>query len=356
MAYVEHHGENGADLYVQPLDADGRPVGERVRVNDSPDSVKAWKGDPPTIAVASNGAVYVGWTRKYQDADAKGNNLVLSVSADGGRTFAPPVKVNDDQRPASHGMHSLAVTADGRVIMAWLDERNVTKSPHDMSKMSETMHHDEPEPNSEVYEAFSTDGGRTFSANRRLASDACPCCKTSMLAAADGNVYVSWRQVLAGDHRHIAVAASRDAGATFDPGVIVSDDNWQLSACPVSGAALASTAKDEVEVAWYTAGAAGPAGLYFSTSRDGGKTFAGRTLIDADARSGMPVLSGTTSIFNLQGRIRVARLGEHASANSPIDIDGATLPVLAASGKTMIVAYTNDVSGQSSVWSRRLDL
>jgi hypothetical protein len=88
-------------------------------------------------------------------------------------------------------------------------------------------------------------------------------------------VYVSWRQVLDGDHRHIAVASSSNGGESFSPRAIVSNDNWQIAACPVSGAAITATTS-ALNVVWYTAGAEGQAGYYTATSTDGGAKFGTR--------------------------------------------------------------------------------
>jgi hypothetical protein len=238
---------------------------------------------------------------------------MLSVSHDGGQTFGDPVKVNDDVLPASHGMHSLAVGKNGEVFVSWLDERSLRtrESAADDPEISEGFYilkvHNVPgenanhqehkaapeeaaEPNSEVYFAVSRDGGKTFSRNRRIAGDVCPCCKTAMAVAPDGKLYLSWRQVLPGSFRHIAVAASDNGGETFDQPVVVSDDKWQINACPMSGASMAAGVGGSLEIVWYTAGSAGEAGLYRAESNDGGRTFGPRILVGPEAVSGSPVL------------------------------------------------------------------
>lgn len=351
--FVEHKPDKSADLYLQKFDAKLKRVGDQTRINPKPGSAKAWRGDPPTIAIGSDKAVYVGWTRKYDDEKAKGNDLVLSVSRDGGASFAEPIKVNDDNKPASHGMHSLAVDKDNRVYMSWLDERNVAVKPHVMASMP-AMHHEEKEPNSEVFYAVSGDGGKTFSANKMIAKEACPCCKTSMLAAT-GAVYASWRQVLPGDFRHVAVARTTDAGATFSAGVIVGEDNWQINACPVSGAALSGDA-EKINVVWYTAGTAGKAGVYSATSTDGGRSFAPRILIDPEATSVTPVLPGSESggtflVYSLAvGNIVVAesqQIGGYAVRRT---IEQSTLPAAAISGGRPVTLFVKTSGTTRAVW------
>jgi hypothetical protein len=357
VVWVEHSPDQGADVFVRKYDASGRAVGDKVRVDPVAGSATAWRGDPPTLAVGNDHTVYVGWTRKYDDKAIKGNDLLLSVSRDGGLTFADPVKVNDDTKPASHGMHSMTVEENGRVHMVWLDERNITnKHPETVTSMS-MMHHEEAEPNSEVYYTASSDGGKTFTANKKLASEVCPCCKTSMVVSPDGTVYAAWRQVLPGDYRHIAVSHSTDGGKTFSEGVIVSDDRWQINACPVSGAALAADKNNVLLVAWYTAGKAGQPGLYFSRSRDGGKSFPNRQLISLEMIGGTPVFpsGGGEPLSVVFAGVNNAVLSAVLPGNRDADLStnkiaDASLPASVMSNGQTHIAFVRNVGETSSVW------
>jgi hypothetical protein len=184
-------------------------------------------------------------------------------------------------------MHSLAVGGDGRVYVAWLDERDIEPVQADPSKAPSHMH---TESNRAVYFAASSDGGRTFTRNRRVATEACPCCDTALAVSGEGRVYVGWRQVLPGEFRHIAVASSEDGGETFNAPTVVSDDRWELRGCPVSGPALAAGEGGAVRVLWYTAGEAGRPGLYSAESADGGRTFAPRRAVAEGGLRGTPLL------------------------------------------------------------------
>jgi len=348
VVFVEHADNGDSDVILQKIDAAGTLSGERVRVNRVAGEAKAWRGDPPTIVVREN-TVYIGWTRKY--ADAAGSDVMLSVSQDGGKTFGDAVKANDDAKPAAHGMHSIAVDQAGTIYMAWLDGRGVTGSDN-----GEMSHHGGGEPNSEVYFTRSIDGGRTFETNKRLATEVCPCCKTSLLAANDNVVYASWRQVLPEDMRHIAVASSHDSGKTFSSEVIVSDDKWQLSACPVSGAALASPSPNVLDVLWFTAGKAGEPGTYFARSTDGGKNFLPRVLINSGGASGTPYLlesnSSSSAAFAMtNGGIAAFRWSDSPDKTVRTDItDTGTVPAVCNFNNKLSYAYVKEDNGKSSVW------
>ena len=361
VAYVEHNADKSADLFLQKYDQDARAVGERVRVNPAAGTVKAWRGDPPVMTVSNDGTLYVGWVVKA-GPDGNQGGVVLSQSKDGGRNFTGPVRVNDDDGRAAYGMVSLISDTGGQLYMAWLDERNVKKeTAYEAPKPTAAtmLHHTkEPvEPNSEVFFSISTDGGKTFSANKKLASEVCPCCKTSMAAAPDGRVYVSWRQVLPGGFRHIAVATSADKGATFSAGVVVSDDKWKIDACPVSGASLLASEGGSLSISWYSAGEAGEAGIYSAESRDAGKTFGPRQLVSADGVSGTPVLSGEARgngacIFAARENIVAVRKGPvHGTGQGAIlSIPDASLPSAVMIGAKAYVAFVRTAGEKRSVW------
>ncbi len=389
--FVEHYADKSADLFLQKFGADNALIGEKVRVNPEKGQAKTWFGDPPTVQVGKDAAVYVGWTAKPANAGKSGGNILyLSVSRDGAASFGAPVKVNDDTAPAAHGMHSLAVGDDNRIYAAWLDERNLKsaarlenyesenyeranaaepefqfiKAHHNSNQSNQTKiekpaKNPDVEPNSEVFYAVSSDGGKTFGKNRKLASEVCPCCKTHLLAAPDGKVYVTWRQVLPGDYRHIAVSALTDGGNVFSEPVIVSDDRWQISACPISGAPLVMSADKTLTVAWFTAGSAGKQGIYSAESKDGGKTFAPRVLISENAVSGTPVLLNAGDfnqiVWTENGKITTKKLssGSLPEVVSSEDFEGE-LPAAVIYKNRIYAGYVTKNAEQRGVWMSAL--
>jgi hypothetical protein len=373
--WVEHRANKEADVMFRQYDSNAQPLSEPVRVNPHAGAATAWRGDPPTVKAGNDGAIYVGWTAKAENAKGAANILYLSVSRDNGRTFESPVKVNDDTEPASHGMHSLAVDSSGRIYFAWLDERylnsqkahagvynnyNESRDQFYFENAAFQKHHQvssesEAEPNAELYFAVSGDGGKTFSVNKRLAENVCPCCKTSLSAALDGRLYLAWRQVLDGEYRHIALASSNDGGKSFSSTVIVSDDQWQINACPVSGAALSLNSENALKIAWFTAGKAGKQGIYTSESKDFGKTFTPRSLVSENAVGGTPaLLSGEkkniTIIWTENGKLYAAKQ-ETADSNVYETRELATgeLPVAAQIGERVFIAYVENANGNRRV-------
>jgi hypothetical protein len=348
VAWV-HHDAKQADVMIARFNGEGVQQGPAVRVNRQPGIATAWRGDQPSVAVGPDGALYVLWTPRVEAKDKHGTDIYLSVSNDGGQSFASEVKVNDDNVPNAHGMHSLAVAKDGRIYAAWLDERNVHQ-PKPSTKAE--GHH--MESNRDVYLSYSTDGGRTFSANRKVATEACPCCKTALAVAADGTLYAGWRQVLPGSFRHIAVAASNDAGTTFSQPVIVSDDHWVLEGCPVSGPSLSvDRASGNLKVVWYAAGEGNAPGVYFAESSDKGHSFSARQLLSQETVKGTPVLTANFAIWQGTDRIET-RLRSLGTAGSALSVAAnAELPAATYVNDKLFIAYITTEKTRRSVWLKR---
>ncbi len=353
VVWVNHSQGAGADVMVARFNGDGQMQGSAARVNPQPETATAWRGDPPTIVVAPDHTVFVGWTARVNSESGHTNDLYLSSSRDHAQTFAAPTKVNDDSKPAGHGMHSLVVGKDGHVYVAWLDERNIAPMAAKDTELAANTKGHHVESNSEVFMASSTDG-RSFSANKRVATNACPCCKTALAIADDGRVYLSWRQVLPGDFRHIAVTSSIDQGRTFTEPRIVSDDQWMLAGCPVSGSNMVVSDDGTLHVLWYSAGKNGETGLYSSKSEDHGNSFDPRILLANGETRGTPVLlkygKRLTAVWeDGLGQVMTGSLGVPEESVS-LRIPSSTLPAAIETAKHLFVAYIAKKDEHQSVW------
>ena len=215
------------------------------------------------------------------------------------------------------------------------------------------------ESNRDLYLSYSTDGGRTFSANRKVASEACPCCKTALAVSADGTLYAGWRQVLPGSFRHIAVASSTDGGTKFSKPIIVSDDHWVLQGCPVSGPSLSVDRAGGLKVVWYAAGEGNEPGIYFAESKDQGRTFTPRHLLSQESARGTPALTaGQHSSIALwqtsdTAETKMRGLGNTGAALSVAA--GAELPTGVFSNDKLFVAYIGKEKEKRSIWLIRAE-
>jgi Neuraminidase (sialidase) len=91
-------------------------------------------------------------------------------------------------------------------------------------------------------------------------------------ATGDGKLFVSWRNVFAGDVRDVVVSRSDDAGATWQEPVRPRADGWVYPGCPHAGPAMALGPDGAIHIAWWT-GKEKDAGVWYAKSTDGRKSF-----------------------------------------------------------------------------------
>lgn len=285
-AYAAWVGEDGgvSGVYLSAAEAGSGRFGPPVRVNDLPGDAAPHKQAPAQVAVGPEGTVYVVWQNNTEIEGRRfpASDVRLAVSTDGGRTFRPAITVNDDAGgpPSSHTFHDVEVTPDGAVYVSWIDSRvrDRLRAAHPTPAEAEHGAHgghgmgEEGLPGPEIRVARSADGGRSFGASVVVAADACPCCRTTLAAGPDGEVYLAWRQVMDGGVRDVVVARSEPGRLAFAAPVRVHADGWVYDGCPHAGPSLAVDAAGGVHVGWYT-GREGRQGLWYAASRDGARTF-----------------------------------------------------------------------------------
>ena len=254
LAWVEEEKETRTVLYSRIEKVEG-PIGELVRVNGSSE-VPYSRQEAPALALSGDD-VLITWavTHPKMTPDKPfSNDLRLSRSSDGGKTFQPSVLVNDDQQVIGHSFDSIHVAPDGVIHMAWIDGREGKKE-------------------SGTFATRSTDHGRTVEKNLKVDENTCVCCRTSMTSSPDGTLYVAWRKILPGDLRETVVARSTDGGQTFTAPVVVGHDRWVFPGCPHRPASVGTDRQGRLYVVWYTEGSDETPSIYLAYSDDRGETF-----------------------------------------------------------------------------------
>ncbi|MBI5587480.1 MAG: exo-alpha-sialidase [Deltaproteobacteria bacterium] len=250
--WMREDGEK-INIHVVSSNDGGKTFFAPVKVNgglDNPTGLHA----SPSMALGPKGELYVAWTAARSGAEFAAE-IRLARSTDGGATFAPSVRVNQETPPSSRGFESMAVGPDGAVYIVWLDGR---ENRHSVSS---------------TYFARSVDGGKTFLKDRRIDTDSCPCCRTAVTVSPQGHIYAAWRKVFKGDIREIVVSRSTDGGADFTAPAVVGNDGWEIAGCPHRGPALAASGGSLLHVAWYTEGKETSPSVYTARSGDGGLSF-----------------------------------------------------------------------------------
>ena len=90
---------------------------------------------------------------------------------------------------------------------------------------------------------------------------------------------------------------SIDGGKTFAAPVLISNDGWQVPSCPHSGPSVGRDSRGWLHVTWFTLGRTeSEAGIYYSVSTDGGKSFQPRRLVHANTAP--EILYSTLAVGN----------------------------------------------------------
>ena len=254
LAWMEEDKDIRTVLYAG-TEKPGGPIGAPVKVNQSIEA-PYMRQEAPALAVVG-GNVFLTWALTHpkvtQDKPFS-NDLRLSRSTDGGKTFLPSILVNDDEQVIGHSFDSIHVAPDGVVHVAWIDGREGKKDPG-------------------TFVTRSTDHGRTVAKNLKVDEDTCVCCRTSLTTGLDGTLYLAWRKVLPGDLRETVVARSTDGGSTFSSPVIVGHDKWIFPGCPHRPASIGTDRLGRLYVVWYTEGEDDTPAIYVAYSDDRGNSF-----------------------------------------------------------------------------------
>ncbi len=254
LAWVEEEKEQRRVLYSRTDKIEG-PMGHSVTVNQ-PTEVPYMRQESPALAVAGND-VFVAWALTHPKVTPDkpfSNDLRLSRSTDGGKTFLPSILVNDDDQVIGHSFDSIHIAPDGVVHVAWIDGREGKKEPG-------------------TFVTRSPDRGRTVAKNLKVDEDTCVCCRTSLTTGPDGTLYVAWRKVLPGEVRETVVARSTDGGKTFSAPAIVGHDKWVFPGCPHRPASIGTDRLGRLYVVWYTEGVDETPAVFLAYSDDRGETF-----------------------------------------------------------------------------------
>jgi hypothetical protein len=252
------------------------------QVNDGLEAVQGEENEAK-VAFDARGKAHVVWSTPNEDGDKTRANVRLAVE-DGRGGFTPARTLNDVKDTAR--FPTIERHPDGGLFVAWIDRRVDTPATR------------------ALYVARMGGGSEEARRAHKIGEDVCECCRLGV-AFADGGrtVYLAHRHVTREQIRNHVLLKSTDGGATFGAPVVISDDGWQTG-CPHSGPALALDGRGRLHVTWFTLGrGAGEAGVYYSVSTDGGRSFAPRRLVHANTA---PEILHTTLALGRDGTVYFA--------------------------------------------------
>ncbi|TLZ66760.1 MAG: PKD domain-containing protein [Methanobacteriota archaeon] len=195
-------GSTGPDIYYANSTDGGLSFNPSQRVNN--DAVAAEQGEP-AIAVASDRSVYVVWTDPRNAA--RSTDIYFSKSTDLGATWVPNLFLNDDGGNRPQSAPDVAIDGTGTVYVVWQDSRDTNTGP-------------------DIYATRSSNGGASFAANVRVNDDVGAVYQGSpSLAVNGGRVHAAWadERTRGSTFRDIYTASSPD-GIAWGPNQRVNDD------------------------------------------------------------------------------------------------------------------------------------
>jgi len=231
----------GKYVYVSYSDNQGSSFSAPVKVNDLPEDIYTNGENRPKISLGYKGEIYLSWTEKTEGMHT--GNIRFSYSLDNGKNFENPYTVNNDGLLTSHRFDQLYTAPSGLIYIAWLDKRDRVNARASGGTYT----------GSAVYYAVSTNSGKSFGDNFKLADHSCECCRMAIAPAGRDNAALLWRHIFAAGTRDHAIALLSQDGKSngFDR---ASYDNWQVDACPHHGPDLAYSDDGTYHMAWFSNG------------------------------------------------------------------------------------------------------
>jgi hypothetical protein len=157
------------------------------------------------LAVGADGAIYAAWRHVYP-----GNlrDMAFTMSRDGGRTYARPVRVSEDKwalEGCPDDGPTMAVDGQNRIHVVW--PTLVTDATAEGVESAVT------EPNIALFYAMSTDG-KQFTARERIPTEGVPH-HPRIAVAADGALTVAWDEGANGLRRVAIGRGTADGSGRF---------------------------------------------------------------------------------------------------------------------------------------------
>jgi Neuraminidase (sialidase) len=325
--------DDGGETWSAPV-----PLGEG---QPAPEPVK--RGNDAQIVAAGDRLLAV-WTTGAATKMGRGP-LAASVSRDGGRTWTPAPSPSDAPAGAiDHAFADLAADDARNLHAVWLDAR---------SGEGKGLRY-----------ARSADGGGSWSKNVTLDEQCCECCWNALLVRPGGRIDVLYREK---DPRDMALVRSVDAGATWETPVTVGTFNWNVTACPHVGGALATSGANgrKLSAVVWTAKDDGALGVFALTSGDAGQTWSNPARLGGPQASRPDLASGSGRVVavwdeyvdtpEVSGNVAFAAMssdeGNTWSPPQRISVAGASHPRVVPVPRGFRVFWTEQAAGKPVRWA-----
>lgn len=272
--------------------------------------------DFPSVVSYEGSILAAHWLRKISGG-TYAYNVNITFPGEQPRRWADPVTPHSDGTPTEHGFVSMEPIDGESVLAIWLDGRNTDGREHgDYEDMTQAM---------TIRSAEISTSGEVIR-ERVIDSTVCDCCQTALARLDDGFAAV-YRNRTGNEIRDIYFSRYRSETGEWSEPVAVSDDGWEIMACPVNGPRIVADG-ETITVAWYTMANDEPRVL-LAESTDGGETFSDPLQIAGEYSIGRVDLaisdSGTRYVSWMEqqgtrGYVMMRELSGEGQLSDPVEV------------------------------------
>jgi hypothetical protein len=229
--------------------------------------------DFPSVVAMADGRLAAHWLVK-NSAKPHAYDVNMAFSSDGGKTWTKHITPHTDKTETEHGFVSFFDWSDGKTGVVWLDGRKYETEKKAQSGEAKNVmvqhgeHGEEKKTNEMALRFAAIDKEEKLSDEKELDARVCDCCQTSAAMTSDGPI-VAYRD--RSDKEVRDISAVRFVGGQWTTPQTISADGWQINGCPVNGPVVSANGKN-VGVAWYTEAGNQPQ-VKVAFSKDAGATF-----------------------------------------------------------------------------------
>jgi hypothetical protein len=319
-----------------------------------------------SILALPDGSLTAHWLTK-SGPEMHANDVNLSISRDGGRTWGKAIVPHRDRTRSARGFVSM-IPARGGIAVIWLDGRKLTGGDRGAAEKASagafhhTGGHDHQRAGGDHHAAghgsaasememslmhtvIGLDG--TLGEEVLLDGRVCECCQTSAAPTPDGMAVV-YRDRSKKEVRDISIIRLKN-GQLSEPQTL-SKDGWEINGCPVNGPAISSSGKN-VAVAWFTAARDQPR-VYAAISADGAGVFGPPILVGEGNPIGrvdiIALPSGNAFVSWVErapggAEVRARIVRPDGSRAPAIVVEGTSsgVPRMTLSGEEVVIVWTD---------------
>jgi hypothetical protein len=244
--------DDSTTAFCYAITTDGTTFSDPVVIPNSND-IQPHGENMPRIIFKPSGEIIALWGAAHPTTRNKYSGLVsYTQSFDHGKTWTNPKPLVTDTASYDQRYYDIALMPGGEVGVIWLDNRKTTT--HEGSGLF----------------LASTSGQNGFGGGRLISQPCCQCCRTDLYVDKKGSMHAIYRAIINDSIRDMVHIVSTDGGKTFSAPKRINEDNWVLNGCPHTGPAMTEN-NEGIHFSWFTGGE--KHGCYYAKTINNGASF-----------------------------------------------------------------------------------